>query len=332
MRAKLAILWITIIVAGGAAAASWRLDAFSQEGQLKSRALAPGGPMAFETRHGTIITDSTRKARWADERLQKAAASFVRIFGVNPGRGVIVEMPFVPYVKVIPKARRRWTLPWMSRYFGPGDRANAEPGAHHFDNDSGIQHELNHLFFTASIIPSTKRFQYGGDAPDWLDEAAAMSAESPEVKVRRRADFHEQVCAGRLVPLERFVGQQHPLLISSAMQKFIVERRATAKGAPVMMTIGEKQLDLPRYALADFYAQSNAVAEFLADASGDPKVLGRIARSLKASTNQPIARRQRWIEDITGSDDQLLGTRFTTWARASARVGKPDCAALASNS
>lgn len=329
MRMKPVLLWTAILITGGAAA-SWGVGGPGHESRLESRVLAPGGPMAFETRHGTIITDSDSKARWADERLREAVANFVRTFGVTPGRGVIVEMPYASYSSEIPKSQRRWTLPWMTRYFGAGNRASAGPGNHHFDNDSGIQHELNHLFFTASIVPSTRRLQYGGDAPDWLDEAAAMAAESPEVKARRRADFHEQVCTGRLVPLERFIVQQHPLLTSSTMQKFIADRRAAAKGAPTMLMVGEKQLGLPQHALSDFYAQSNAVAEFLREASGDPKILGRIARSLDGNNDRPGGQQQRWIGDLTKSGGPPLAARFAAWARSSARAASPGCAAPAS--
>ncbi len=325
-----ALILCAAVVAGGAAAASWALDGEGSKDGLGSRALAPGGPRAFESRHGVIITDSASKARWADERLRQAVPNFVRVFGVSPGRGVIVEMPYASYVTAIPKAQRRWTLPWMSSYFGSGDEAAVGPAGHHFDNDSGILHELNHLFFTASVIPATRRFQYGGDAPDWLDEAVALAAEAPQVKARRRLHFHEQVCAGRLVPLERFVGRQHPLFAAPAMQKLVSGRRTSANGAPIMMTISVDKLGLHRDSLLDFYAQSNAVAEFLAESTGDPKILGRIARSLKRSGNPPHGQHRGWIADLAGDGEQPLGLRFAAWAKASARAGKAGCAAWAS--
>ncbi|WP_375404451.1 hypothetical protein [uncultured Sphingomonas sp.] len=320
------LITLAVILTAAMISVSGGFDSVPQHSQLKARALAPDGPLAFETRHGTIITDDESKARWADERLQSAVASFIRNFGTAPGRGVIIELPYVSYAKAIPKAQRRWTLPWMSRYFGSGDAVKAGPGGHHFDNDSGMQHELNHLFFTAGVVPSTKPSQYGGDAPDWLDEAAALTAESPEAKARRRADFRRQVCAGRLVPLERFIVQRHPLIASPAMQKFIAERRAAAKGTPTMMTIGANQLGVPQHALQDFYAQSAAVAEFVAEISGDPRILSRIAQSATAASDRPNERYPSWTDDLTVGD-QPLGTQFATWARASVRAGGPGCAA-----
>lgn len=331
MKKRLVTLCIISIGGAGAVAAAWGFHGMGLSNQMEYRVLAPGGPKAFETKHATIITDSARKAKWADERLQDAAANFIQTFGVSPGRGLIVEMPYASYAKAIPKAQRRWTLPWMPQYFRSGDQASDRPGDHHFDNDSGIQRELNHVFFTAAIIPSARRLQYGGDAPDWLDEAVALAGESPKVKARRRADFAGQVCAGRLVPLDRFVAQQHPLFASPAMQKFIAEQRNAAKGAPVMATIGEKQLDLPRHALADFYAQSNAIAEFLAEDSGDPKILGLIARSLQANLERADGQGERWVADFNKAGKQPLGARFTAWAFASARAGNPGCRARLPN-
>jgi hypothetical protein len=316
-----AVILCTAIAVGGAAAASWALDGADTKDQLRSRVLAPGGPRAFETQHAIIITDSESKARWADERLRQAVPNFMRVFGV-----------YASYLNAIPKAQRRWTLPWMSTYFGSGDQAAVGPAGHHFDNDSGILHELNHLFFTASVIPSTRRFQYGGDAPDWLDEAVALAAETPQVKARRRLHFHEQVCAGRLVPLERFISQQHPLFGAPAMQKIISERRASGTGAPIMMTVGVDKLGLPRNSLLDFYSQSNAIAEFLVDSTGDPKVLMRVAHSIKDSTDQPGGQHQRWILDLAGKGDQPLPAQFDTWARAAASTGKASCAASAPQS
>jgi hypothetical protein len=328
MSKKTVILWAVVATAGAAAAYA---NIGEARPEMKSYALAPGGPMAFETRHGIIITDSAKKARWADERLREAIESFTGNFDVSPGPGVIAEMPYTAYIKAIPEAQRRWTLPWMSRYFGTGKSAGSGQNDHHFDNDSGMRHELNHLFFTATIIPSTKRFQYGGDAPDWLDEAVALTAESPTVKTHRREHFHKQVCAGRLVPLELFLGQQHPLFAAPAMQKLLSGQRAAGDGAPVMTTMSVKQLGLSRNALMDFYAQSNAVAEFLAEESGDPKALRRIALSLKAGTDRPDAQRQRWISDFTRSGDRPLGERFAAWALAAARAGKAGCNAGQSN-
>ena len=126
------------------------------------------------------------------------------------------------------------------------------------------------------------------------------------------------------MPLERFFAKQHPLYGAPALRKLISERRSSNNGAPIMVTIGTDRLGLPRNSLMDFYAQSNAVAEFLAETSGDPKILGRVARSLKGSA-APTGQAHLWLGEFTKAGDPPLAARFVGWARASARAGRPGC-------
>lgn len=324
---RLAVALRTTVVTGSALAMMWVLVGAGGDDGLPSRRLAPGGPLAFETRYATVITDSAKKARWVDEQLGDAVAGFVGAFGVDPGRGVIVELPYVAYLETVPEAQRRWSLPWMTQYFGLGNRTGALANGHHFDNESGIRHELNHVFFTAAFFPDSHEPQYGSDAPDWLDEAVALVAERPEAKARRRAHFHAQVCSGRLMPLDRFLEQPHPLFALPSFRDMIAARKAANAGAPGMMAVRVDQLQLPKDALLDFYAQSLAVADFLMQSTGDPKILAHIVRDLKGDG---ASRRPTWIARTGASDAAALAGRFEAWSLRVARAGTADCRAAAS--
>lgn len=66
-----------------------------------------------------------------------------------------------------------------------------------------IRHEVAHLLFLNGVWPSTRgrSTRYGGDAPDWLDEAAAVAAESEGLTDARRAAFRKAARASQLIPL-----------------------------------------------------------------------------------------------------------------------------------
>lgn len=306
------------IAAALALAAGWAMNGAGGDGLPVPQRLGAGGPLVFRTPHATIITDSRAKARWADARLREALAAFTATFDVHPGHGVIVEMPYLARLDALPADRKRWSLPWGSGHFGPGERGGAPATGHHFDNDTGIRHELNHVFLTAALFPGPAAVRYGSSAPDWLDEAVAIAAESADVRARRRSHFHQQVCAGRLVPLGAFLAQRHPLFESASMRA-LAGKRAGQAGMEVLRV---DQLGLPRTALLDFYAQSQAVAEFLAEASGDRRILARVARAFAA---RPMATGADALDDLLGRRDRPLAARFDDWARASARAGLPGC-------
>lgn len=324
---KRRVLWLSGIPAVALLlAAFWSRGADITQKGATARLMAPGGPTAFETAYGTIITDSPEKARWAEARLAAAVSNFEATFGARPNRGVVVEMPFAAFAARLPEGERRWTLPWMTQYFKSGSQAGLRAGGHHFDNDAGMQHDLSHVFFVKSIVPNTRRPQYGGDAPDWLDEAVALSGETARVKAMRRTQFHQQVCNDRLVPLDRFLQRQHPLFETPAMQKLVSDYRASDSKKPTMMTIRVDQLGLDKDALLDFYAQSQAVTEFLAEMTEDPAILGKVGATVREAAERGDTRPDRWVDAIARVDTPSLAARFDTWAQKSARNAMPDCA------
>ena len=308
------------IAAGVVLAASWVISGTDRDALAPPRRLGAAGPLVFETANATIITDSRAKARWADARLREAITEFTDRFGVHPGHGVIVELPYLARLDALPADRKRWSLPWGSDHFRSGERGGAPATGHHFDNDTGIRHELNHVFLTAAFFPGRGAVRYGSSAPDWLDEAVAIAAESPAVQARRRGHFHQQVCGGRLVPLDTFLGQRHPLFQSATMRKLA----GKGAGGAGMMVLRVDQLGLPRTALLDFYAQSQAVAEFLAETSGDRRILARVARAFAV---RPGATGADALDDVLGRSAPPLAVRFKDWARVSAQAALPGCTA-----
>jgi hypothetical protein len=324
MKMKVASQW-AIVAAAGLALSILLFNSKPSTDVVSGKRLGPEGPFAFETQYGLIITDTEEKASWAKGRLKLAASKFIDVFGVPPKNGVIVDLSYASYTRTIPQSQRKWTLPWMSQYFGSGESDNSGLAGHHFDNDSAILHELNHVFFTATIFPNTKKPQYGSDAPDWLDEAVALAAESAAVKKTRREHFYTQVCANRLVPLGHFLTQPHPLFQSPEMKELLAKRREAADGNPAMVTMRLDQLNVSRDAMMDFYSQANAVAEFFVESSKDPRVLGTISRALIRADGSTKKTDYQLIEEIVGSGATSLESRFAAWAHSAAAASVPNC-------
>lgn len=61
-----------------------------------------------------------------------------------------------------------------------------------------LWHELGHQVFLRRVLPPGKRGGYGSDAPDWLDEAAAIVMETPEMKDQRRTIAASLATQGKL--------------------------------------------------------------------------------------------------------------------------------------
>lgn len=88
---------------------------------------------------------------------------------------------------------------------GPGYRNPRPP-------DYVLRHEIGHGLFIRYLIPSTKPGQYGGDAPDWLDEMAAIAFEADEQTANRRRAAAALARTGELIPLPRLLTMEHPEL------------------------------------------------------------------------------------------------------------------------
>lgn len=159
--------------------------------------------------------------------------------------------------------------------------AGGEPGA---DTSirSALRHELGHKWLIADRWPrfteeesaSRTDSHYGGPAPDWLDETAAVLMEDAAMTARRRDLFGAIRRGGepgeRVVALAEFVTMDHPL---AARVRTQLDRKP---GASVMIVTGEEARHLAAGSRA-FYAQARVFADYLIERSGRPDVFAAIA-------------------------------------------------------
>ena len=156
---------------------------------------------------------------------------------------------------------------------------------------TAIPHELGHHWFQRAFWPAaeeTAQHRYGSPGPDWMDELAAVIVEPEASQNDRREQFwhryHVIKVAGavpsdanhRLLDLAAYLQNEHPML--SAAARISKEAVATGKTGFQVIT-GNDAMGASQNA-ALFYLQSQLVADFLKEASGNPAIFAVIARSL----------------------------------------------------
>lgn len=176
----------------------------------------------------------------------------------------------------------------------------------HPDARRALRHEVAHELFIAGQWPASDsgRSEYGGGAPDWLDEAAAVMAESPRMTEARRSAFRELVADGETIGLRRYFSMEHPLYGSDRFRAAL----DSARTAGAVVLSGD-DVDVGR--AADFYAQTRGLVDFLLERSGDRTIFAEIAGALKAGTSIGT-----WLEahgpehglptSVAGLEDALL--------------------------
>lgn len=170
--------------------------------------------------------------------------------------------------------------------------------------DYVLRHEIGHDLFVRYLAPSTQADQYGGDAPDWLDEMAAVAFEGAEQEAARRRSVVLYQRAGRLLPLRDFLTMTHPEMTgelpdAASGEMFRVRRSMSEDTGP-------------------FYAMARAFYDFLVARTGDQSIVAALARAARES--EPL---DRWILDRTGHGDagsvETLNEDFLAWIGADPR-------------
>lgn len=139
-----------------------------------------------------------------------------------------------------------------------------------------LPHEIGHGLFIRFLVPRSGADEYGGAAPDWLDEMAAIAFEDPGGVQMRRSEARRHAAQGGLIPLERLLSMPHPEWSA---------RRARAGGPAGPPTSQPASADTPA-----FYATLRALLDFLIERSGDERVIRRIAEQARAKA--PL---DRWL-------------------------------------
>lgn len=258
-----------------------------------------------------LALEDPSQSQQTAQALALARTCFDRRFGATPPPGAVMATGLVGLFEDLPVERRGWVLPWRFD-------SSAAPE----ETASSLRHELGHAFLLNTLLPNLRKGQYGGDAPDWLDEAAGVAMESVISRNDRRHRFNILVADGRLTSFSRFVAEAHPLFASERLQAEIARARAAASDQPIVLEFTLSELGVSGSSPDDFYAQTGAVIDFL-DTLGDARLLGKISRDI-ADTGQPTG----WLSRLGPAFGLNLSEdwdrAFAAWAPAGGLVAGGD--------
>lgn len=183
-----------------------------------------------------------------------------------------------------------------------------------------LRHEIAHKLFMSAVWPPVEgKPAYGGGAPDWLDEVAAILAEDEVLTGARRKQARDLAAAGDLIPLERFFSMQHPAYEGALeMVRRFKETSGDTSSSGVYSFSSEDfeaaGIDLDADA-GKFYAQARGFIDYLDNRASDPRSLSLITKSLMTGSS---------LEDVLVDHKQDLGlpstvsaleADFFTWLR-----------------
>lgn len=157
-----------------------------------------------------------------------------------------------------------------------------------------LPHEIGHDIFIRFLAPRTGSADYGGGAPDWLDEMAAMAFEPAEGVAMRRAEAQRHAERGALIPLERLLAMPHP--------EWSARGEAPA-GDSAVSEPGSSET--PAY-----YATVRALFDYLVDRTRDERVIRLLTEQVRAGAPLDrwlLARAPSGATDLSALDSELSG-------------------------
>lgn len=154
-----------------------------------------------------------------------------------------------------------------------------------------LPHELGHGWFIHAFWPDATAKSgdhYGGPAPDWMDETAAVLMEDDALADRRRQQFAaiyagaDSAARARLLDLSTFLSGGHPALPKLDLPP---------GSAGVRVLTGAEAAGIAA-AAGGFYLQARLFADYILARSGDPAVFRLTAEALASGKTMP-----QWLVD-----------------------------------
>lgn len=167
-----------------------------------------------------------------------------------------------------------------------------------------LRHEIGHDLFIRYLVPSTNPDQYGGDAPDWLDEMAAVAFEGETLRATRRRSAVRYAREAKLIPLQRFLTMIHPEM----------EAGSIPPSSDQTVTAFEPASD----DTPQFYDMASAFYDFLVARTKNPAIVAELAAAFRKG--EPL---EQWILTRLGHKNgiQALNADFQAWIASDARYG-----------
>jgi len=170
-----------------------------------------------------------------------------------------------------------------------------------------LRHEIGHDLFIRYLVPSTKSDQYGGDAPDWLDEMAAVAFEGEALQAIRRRAAVRYAREAKLISLQRFLTMIHPEMAAGSFPA------SSGLSVPVFEAQSDETLQ--------FYSTATAFYDFLVTRTKNGAIIAELAVAFRNGESL-----DRWILARAGYGDrengvETLNADFLAWVASDPRYG-----------
>ena len=236
----------------------------------------------YKSNYGFIISNNKTTAEFMANQYYKAYTNFVKYFLNKPPIGAIIDSPSISNedINILRDLGVKFQLPFPISVIFNTEKSQKkiktieDPSSH----NSAIDHELGHLFLINSFMNWQNGSDgYGGPAPDWLDESAAILNENEYLTKTRRDDFYSM---GHY-SLKELVNIKHPVPSTNKAElaKKIQELRAQAKNGSMAanIKIDDKQSQLE---IKKFYSNVRMFIDFLKSKTKNPQVFNSITEHL----------------------------------------------------
>lgn len=129
--------------------------------------------------------------------------------------------------------------------------------------------------------------------------------------------FADAVRAGRVPAFHILIAESHPLFGAPKVQHALA-RSGGSGSAPVVLALSPEDAGVSGEVIADFYAITRAMADYLIARSGDERILARIA-TLIAEQHDALA----WLDNLCADGTlpvaaEVIDSDFAAWAAARA--------------
>ena len=168
-----------------------------------------------------------------------------------------------------------------------------------------LRHEIGHELFARNLVSTSHEDQYGTDAPDWLDEMAAVAFEDTNQRLSRKQDAESK----GLLPLTTLLRMTHPEF-----------------GAPVVREAGQAFAagSVSSDQTIPFYATVSCLYEFLSEKAGHEGIVAELAGAFTRGDNLEF-----WILGRLGYDRQTgsleqMNADFLQWFASEQRHATPE--------
>lgn len=195
------------------------------------------------------------------------------------------------------------------------------------DTEQGaLTHELGHMWFIAAFQPADEEVKgghgYGGWAPDWLDEIAAILLENETLTEKRREAFRT-MAAEDMYPLETFLTMDHPALKSAlalsekiGLNKDVGGQEKRTGSRAIVLSGKDAEAFLKASGdsnPANFYTQARGFADYVMAETGDEQIFMKLAIHLSRGDTF-----ENWLTEIETLPDRLqeLDEDWRDWLSA----------------